>query len=210
MRGWLTAQARPLSCSVPGCRRSTPHTARSTSSRWTTRTACRSRSASASRTSGTSIAPAGHAGVVAHALQRPFQLADVAAQLAREELQHLVGDRHAVGRAGLGAQDRQPRVAVGRRQAPDRPAEQAVGQLGAEVVGQPGVAVARQHHLPAVGQQGVEGVQELLLRRLLGRPGSAGRPRAGRPPRGTACGSPARRSCRMAWTKRLVKSSVVT
>ena len=203
MRGWLTAQARPLFCRAPASSRKTARTAPSMSSARTTRTACRSRSASASR-------PGPHHGRPAtrHSGGRCESRLPARGRCRAAGRPGTAAPRRAGLRDGPGPQHRQAHVGVRRRQAPHRPAQQAVGQFRREVVGQARVTIACQHHLPALGQQGVEGVQELLLRRLL----------AARKCRSSTSRASHSRKClrnapslpsRIACTKRLVKSSVV-
>src|SRR5438128_2359761 len=69
--------------------------------------------------------------------------------------------------AGLGSEDIETRLDIRLSQSPQGAADQAVDQLRREFIGQPRMAVTRQHQLFIVGQQSVERMQKLLLRRRL-------------------------------------------
>ena len=71
--------------------------------------------------------------------------------------------RFAPAQQPLRPEQGQTRLLLRQIQAPDRPAQQTIGQLRHELLGQARMAIAGHHH-GALGQvQGVEGVQELLL-----------------------------------------------
>jgi hypothetical protein len=90
-------------------------------------------------------------------------------ELARgEQLETRVGHAHPPSRGAL-AQDREPRLAPGRRDACDQPRSHARGELGVELVELGRRAIRGQHHRAPVRHQVIERVEQLDLRRPLAR-----------------------------------------
>ena len=105
-------------------------------------------------------------GVGDDAVERALELADVGGHLAGDELQRLGVDAHAL-LFGLGAQDGDAGLQVGRGEVGDEaPLEAAAQSLleRGDLLGRP---VAGEDDLLAVLVDRVEGVEELLLRALL-------------------------------------------
>ena len=109
---------------------------------------------------------AAHVGVGDDPVERALELADVADDLARDELQHVGADVDVL-LLGLGAQDRDARLEVGRRQVGDEAPFEAAAQPFLERRDQLRRPVGREHDLLAVLVDRVEGVEELLLGPLL-------------------------------------------
>ena len=105
-------------------------------------------------------------GVGHDAIERPLELADVGHDLARDELQGLGVDAHAL-LLGLGAQDGDAGLEVGCRQVGDQAPLEAAAEPFLERDDLLGRSVAREDDLLAVFMDRVEGVEELLLRALL-------------------------------------------
>ena len=110
---------------------------------------------------------AGQHGVGDQAVQRPFQLADAGAEVLGDVGDHRVGDVDAP-RQGLRLEDRPAGRRVGGVDLDDHPAEEPGRQLVGQLGDQPRVLVGRHDDRHAVGDQGVERVQELVLRGPLG------------------------------------------
>ena len=100
------------------------------------------------------------------AVQRPLELADVGGDLVGQELQHLGGHLR-LHLLGLGLQDAEAQL-VGRRM---DVGDQAPAEARAHALLEPlevgGRFVGGDHDLPVLVDQRVEGVEELLLGRIL-------------------------------------------
>jgi hypothetical protein len=125
-----------------------------------------SRSFSASRASAMLMSLWLKRRVGQHLAQRAFELAHVGAHVLGDEEGHVLGHRRALG-LGLADQDGHAHLELGRLDGHRQPGVEAAGQPLVDV-GQPlGVGVAGHDDVRALGQQRLEGVEELLLRALL-------------------------------------------
>jgi hypothetical protein len=119
-----------------------------------------SRSLSASRARAMLV------GVGQHLAQRAFQLAHVGAHVLGHEEGHVLGHGRALG-LGLGHQDGHAHLQLGRLDGHRQAGVEAAGQALVDVHQPLGVGVAGHDDVGLLGQQRLEGVEELFLRAVL-------------------------------------------